>query len=362
MATGEEPVRKSARQGVAVIGAGMVAGTHLVALADLSDRLRITGVLAKSPESARRFARLAEEKTRKSIAIYGDIEAIAADGFVDWALVLTPPDARAEIVTALAQAGKPLLLEKPVERDLAAATAIVEACEAAGVALGIVFQHRTRAASRRLADMIEAGAFGPLALVEAAVPWWRDQSYYEAPGRGTYARDGGGVLINQAIHTLDLMMALAGPVSEVQAMAATTALHLMEAEDFVVSGLRFANGAVGSLVASTASYPGSAENLTFHFERAVARLASGVLAVNWRDGRTETHGETAPTGGGADPMAFPHEWHRDVIADFADAVASGRAPMVTGREALKVHALIDALTRSAREKRSVSVDYPEDFA
>jgi predicted dehydrogenase len=120
------------------------------------------------------------------------------------------------------------------------------------------------------AELGRGRCLGALGYAEIAVPWWREQSYYDEPGRGTYARDGGGVLISQAIHTIDLALSLTGPVAEVQAMTATTRFHAMEAEDVAVAGLRFANGAVGSLTASTASFPGGAEWIRLHFERASA--------------------------------------------------------------------------------------------
>jgi predicted dehydrogenase len=186
-----------------------------------------------------------------------------------------------------------------------------------------------RAAAMHLRAMLSEGRLGDLGLVEIVVPWWRDQSYYDEPGRGTYARDGGGVLISQAIHTLDMALSLAGPVRRVQAMASTTAFHDMESEDYVTAGLSFENGAVGSLVASTASFPGAAETLTLHGMLGSARLVSGELTVTFRSGEVETFGEDAGSGGGADPMAFTHEWHQGLIADFADAIAEGRpAPMV----------------------------------
>ncbi|MCB1493622.1 MAG: Gfo/Idh/MocA family oxidoreductase, partial [Rhodobiaceae bacterium] len=253
--------------------------------------------------------------------------------------------------------GKHILMEKPVERTLKAAEEIVDLCEAAGIHLGIVFQHRFRAASVRLKAMMDAGALGPIGTVRTDIPWWRPQSYYDEPGRGTYERDGGGVLISQAIHTLDLMLSLTGPVAEVQAVAATTRFHTMESEDFVAGGLRFANGVPGAVMATTAAYPGDPESIRIDGDKGSALLKSGTLTVRWRDGRTETHGEEASgTGGGADPMAFPHDWHRSQIAAFVDAVSAGNAPSPNGREALHVHRLIEALITSSAEKRAVTID------
>jgi predicted dehydrogenase len=138
-------------------------------------------------------------------------------------------------------------------------------------------------------------------------------------------------------------------------MTATSRFHTMESEDFATAGLRFANGAIGSLVASTASFPGGAETITLHFEKASLHLGSGVLTVSWRNGETETFGASATTGGGADPMAFTHEWHQGIIEDFADAITENRDPVVTGRAALASHALIDAITTSSKAGATVEV-------
>lgn len=338
-----------------LIGLGMVAETHLRALADLKDGIHLDGVFARNTESATAFAAKAAELCGHTPKIYRSISEIAADA-PDFAIVATPPNARRDIVSTLAAAHIDILMEKPIERTSAAAKEIVDICARHNVKLGIVFQHRMRNASKKLEALINGGELGPLGLVEVNVPWWRDQAYYDEPGRGTFERDGGGVLISQAIHTLDLMLSLTGNVREVQAMARTTAFHKMETEDYVTAGLDFDNGAIGSLVASTASFPGDAESIILHFGHAVARLKSGILDVNWRNGKTERFGEDSTTGGGADPMAFTHAWHRDIIRDFADAITEKREPVATGRASLNVHYLIDALIASSEAKSAVKVE------
>ncbi|WP_404403999.1 Gfo/Idh/MocA family oxidoreductase [Pelagibacterium halotolerans] len=335
-----------------LVGTGMVARTHLAALRAAAPRVWLKGVTARHVKSAQDFAESAGGET---LTIYPDIAAVAADDDVDVAVIATPPNARAMVVEPLALAGKHILLEKPVGRTSAEAEEVVRICEEAGVTLGVFFQHRMRAASLKAAELVDSGALGSFGLAEITVPWWREQAYYDEPGRGTYARDGGGVLISQAIHTIDLALSLTGPVAAVQAMTATTRFHQMESEDFATAGLRFANGAVGSLVASTASFPGGAETIILHFDKASLHLGSGVLTVRWRDGREESFGATATTGGGADPMAFTHEWHQAIIEDFADALTEGRAPAASGRAALAAHHLIDAIARSASEGRSMEV-------
>lgn len=330
----------------ALIGLGMVSKTYGDALSN--SEIDLSLIHARSDASCEAF-RAAWPDLGAQAASLDEI----AQSDVDFVILTTPPNARAEIVDALSAAGKPILMEKPVERTLSQATALVEMCEARGVPLGIVLQHRARPV---VADLRRVMAdLGPLRAAEVNVPWWRPQAYYDEPGRGTYTRDGGGVLISQAIHTLDLMLSLTGPVRDVTAMAATTGFHDMEAEDFVCAGLRFANGAVGQVFASTASFPGRGETITLHFAQGSAHLEAGELHLHWQDGRTETLGAAATSGAGADPMAFTSDWHRAVIEDFAEAIRNKRPPLVPGRTALQVHALIDALETSARTGRTTQL-------
>ena len=336
--------------GIGVVGTGMAAKPHALALNELRNRVAVRGVFSRTADKRARFC------AEHGFAEAASVDALAGDPDIRAVIVITPPNQRAALVRRFAEAGKHILMEKPVERTSEAAEAIVETCERAGVRLGIMFQHRFRAASQALDRLVHSGALGAVGVARVSVPWWREQSYYDEPGRGSYDRDGGGVLISQAIHTLDLMLSIAGPVAEVQAVAGTTPFHQMESEDFVAGGVHFANGAMGSIMATTAAFPGEAEAITLDCEKASAHLQSGTLTVHWRDGRIETFGEsTDGTGGGADPMAFPSDWHRDLIADFVDAIVEDREPRVTGRDALQVHYLIDALIASSREGRAVTI-------
>ena len=332
----------SKKFGVGIVGIGMVAPTHARALADLADHIEVRSVFARDTDKCAKFAK------EYDLPVARSIDEMCKDPELDAAILLTPPNARAELVEKFANAGKHLLLEKPVERTSVAAEAIVETCRRAQVTLGIVFQFRFRATSQKLKDLLDEGSLGPISSVNLSIPWWRPQSYYDEPGRGTLARDGGGVLISQAIHGLDLMQYLVGPVTEVQSMAGTSDQHAMETEDFVAGGLKFANGALGAFMATTASYPGKPEVLVLNCRHATAQLASGLLTIEWLDGREETHGEDLGTGGGADPMAFPHKWHADNIDDFVDAIKTGRPPAIPGSEALRNHYLIEALLHSAQ--------------
>jgi predicted dehydrogenase len=342
-------VKRTPRK-VAILGLGMAVQPHALGLRDLEAEGRVEVIGGWSPSRERRAA-FAER--------YGLPVADEPDGLLaraDAVLLLTPPDARTELVERCAAAGRHVLMEKPVGRTTAEGLRLVERCEAAGVTLGIVLQLRFRESSERLRRLLADGALGEPAVVELAVPWWRPQAYYDAPGRGTLARDGGGVLITQAIHSLDLMLSLLGPVAELAAVAGTSRLHRMEAEDVAAAGLRFANGALGSLYATTAAFPGRPERLAITGTAGAALLDGDTLELSSPDGRSERHGEAAGGGSGADPMAFPYGWHKALLSDFLDALDAGRAPRVTGREALRVHRLIDAILLSAREGRRVAVE------
>ena len=186
---------------------------------------------------------------------------------------------------------------------------------------------------------------------------WRPQSYYDQPGRGTRARDGGGVLITQAIHTLDLAISLAGLPVEVSAYAATSAVHRMETEDVAAAAVRYANGAIGTIAATTTAFPGFPEMVELIGSMGTARLAGARLAADFHDGsRFEAGDENAGGGTGGDPMSFPHQHHRAVLTDFLDALDSGGQPRVTGKEAMKVHRLIAAILRSSETGRREACD------
>jgi predicted dehydrogenase len=233
---------------------------------------------------------------------------------------------------------------------------VVDACRAAGVKLGVVLQHRFRPAGMALAEQVRAGALGRLVACSTLIRLWRPQSYYDEPGRGTRARDGGGVLLTQGIHTLDLMLSIAGPVAEVSGYATTSPVHRMETEDLVCAAVRFASGAFGTIEATTVAFPGFPEHIELIGETGTASLAGTALTVQFHDGRTTAIAPDQTTGGtGADPMAFPHDDHRSLLTDFLDAIEHDREPKVNGAEALRVHRLIDALLESAASGRPVTV-------
>ncbi|MDQ6433349.1 Gfo/Idh/MocA family oxidoreductase [Mesorhizobium sp. LHD-90] len=334
---------------IALIGLGMASGPHAKSLLDLKDRVKVAACYSPTPARREAFS------SAWGLPVTGDLDAVFADPSIDAVMVLTPPNSHLELVERAAAAGKHVLLEKPLDISMDRAERLVAAAEDAGVKLGVVLQHRFRPVSTALAKLIADGRLGQLVSASAKLANWRPQSYYDQPGRGTKARDGGGVLLTQGIHTLDLLISLAGLPAEVSAFAATTPVHRMETEDLAVGVVRYGNGALGTIHATTTAYPGLPDSIELIGTKGTARIEGTKLFVAFHDGAELQHDDGAVGGGvGADPMAFPHHHHRAVLADFLDAIGSGdpaRQPKVSGREALKVHRLIDALLRAAETGR-----------
>jgi predicted dehydrogenase len=317
----------------------MAVTPHAKSLLDLKDRAQV--VYAYSPSRERR-ASFAE---RFPFPLCDRLETILEERSVDAVLVLTPPNTHLELAGRCAAAGKHVLLEKPLEVSTQRAERLVDACKKKGAKLGVVLQHRFRPAAEKLHELLPK--LGKLLSASAAIPNWRPQSYYDQPGRGTRARDGGGVLLTQAIHTLDLFLSFTGEPLEVKSFVTTTPIHKMETEDLVAAAVRFKNGALGVVHATTAAYPGFPERIELIGARGTAQLEGTTLKMQFVDGDSfEMKTESGGGGTGADPMAFPHDWHRGVLTDFLDAIENHREPRVSGAEALKVHRFIDQLLAS----------------
>lgn len=329
------------RMRTAVIGLGMAAAPHLKSLADLSDRVEIAAVY--SPTADRRNSVAAKH----GLTAVDDPDAIFADPSIDAVLILTPPNTHLELVGNAAAAGKHILLEKPLEVSLARSEALVQAASDAGVTLAVVLQLRFRLAVTEMAGIIRSGRLGTIVSASAQLRNWRPQSYYDQPGRGTLARDGGGVLLTQAIHTLDLLISLAGLPTEVSAYATTTLIHTMETEDLVVAAVRYQNGAIGTIQATTTAYPGFPDRIEIIGTRGTASLTGEALAAHFHDGTSVETGAETSGGAGADPMAFSHGLHRALISDFLDALENERPPRIGGADALMAHDLIEAILSSS---------------
>jgi UDP-N-acetyl-2-amino-2-deoxyglucuronate dehydrogenase len=336
--------------GVGIIGTGLSASQHLAAFAEVP-LARVVAVAGTSTEKARAFA------ARWGIPrAYGSAAELLADPAVQVVHLCTPPDARAPLAEAAAAARKHLLVEKPMGRTVADADRIIAAAERGGVRLGAMFQYRFTPQARALRDAVAEGRLGRLLLVDLQAKWYRTDAYYRDSGwRGTAAREGGGVLINQAIHALDLLQWIAGPVAEVRGVVATT-LHPIEMEDVGLAHLRFASGAVGAVVATTVAYPGFSERLAFHGERGTAVLVQGEATIEWSLAGEEPRVErlaAPPSGASRDPAAISSQAHVAEFTDFYSAIRDGRPPAIDGREGRRALALVEAIYRSHREGQPV---------
>lgn len=221
--------------------------------------------------------------------------------------------------------------------------------------LAVVHQHRFRAIVPTLKTILDEGRLGPLHSIEVRVPWWRAQAYYDEPGRGSYARDGGGVLITQAIHILDLALYSCGPIAAVCARTMTSPGHDMEAEDLAVAVTEWECGAIGTILASTAHRPGFNDTILISGRDGTALLEGDNLTLWEGQGSGEKLGTSPAAAPPAHPMDFSHDDHRRFLASTLAAIGQGAAPPVTGLEACRVLELIDAVTESARLKQWVDV-------
>jgi len=336
---------------MAIVGLGMAVTPHAKSLIDLRDRVEVACAWSRTAERRDAFA------ANFDFPLNDSLDAILDDASIDAVLLLTTPDNHLDSVRRIAAAGKHILMEKPLEVSSERAVELIGTCRDAGVKLGIVLQHRFRPASEKLAAIMASGKLGQLVGATVYVHIWRPQSYYDQPGRGDRDRDGGGVLLTQGIHPIDLFVSLAGQPAEVTAFAATSRLHRMETEDIAAAAMRYDNGAIGTLDATTTAYPGAPERIELICEHGSALLEGGLnLRVAFHDGTEEVfESDETPGGTGADPMAGSYAHHRSVLADFLDALEHGRDPRITGEEALKGHRLIDAILESAERRSPVTV-------
>ena len=309
---------------------------HAKSLLDLRDRVRV--VWAAAPR---------EGRPQQAVAPYGfpattDIEAAIRDPAVDAVLVLTPANAHLPI----AEAGVRRRQARAVRKAAGGVVGAGRAADRSGrsgrsASWAWCCSSALRPGSQRLKQVLKAGELGDVQAAAMAVPWWRPQAYYDQPGRGMKARDGGGVLMIQAIHTLDLFRWLVGIRSVQAAQVRTTALHRMETEDYASALVRLGNGAPGSILATVAAYPGSAEWIQVIGARGTAWLEGGNLRIGWLDGREERLADDSGSGSGANLMGFSHEPHKAVLRDFLDAIEQDRDPAIAGEEALATQRVID---------------------
>lgn len=350
--------------GFGLVGCGMIAEYHARAIGEI-DGSSVVAAFSRSPANGAKIASIAGPDCK----IYDDLDAMLAHPGLDVVGICTPSGAHLDPAVRAARAGKHVVVEKPMEITLPRCDAIIEACDANNVRLCTIFPSRFAAANLALKAAVDSGRFGRLTLGDTHVKWWRTQEYYDSGGwRGTWDLDGGGALMNQAIHNVDLLQWLMGDVASVQALTATLAHERIEVEDTAVAALRFRSGALGTIQAATSAFPGLAKRTEIHGTRGSARVEQDDITL-WTFAEpdlvdaaiAEAMAARGPGAAGAsNPRGISHQGHRDQLVDFLDAIRTGRPAGVDGRDGRKSVEIIRAIYRSARDGVAVALPIVDD--
>jgi UDP-N-acetyl-2-amino-2-deoxyglucuronate dehydrogenase len=330
---------------VVVVGAGFAAGAHLRALRQMG--CRVTAIVTAHPR-----------RRAKALSMFPDahVDWPAPEALrhgADLAIIASPSDTHLEVAREAVAHRIDIVVEKPIDARLDHAEELVGLANAGGVGLAVVLQHRYKPAGRALQSLMSGGKLGEFTGGTVSVPWWRSRDYYAEPGRGTYTRDGGGVLITQAIHTLDLFISVVGAPHRVRAQTARV-LQPMEAEDTVIGVLDYGAGRLVALYTTVAAYPGRDEELTVAGTTGTAVLRAADLTLHAASGADLLVADPAPSTA-VDPSAMPTAWHRALLEDAIDAFAAGREPLANGASALVTQRVVAAVYRSAERGDWVEV-------
>lgn len=334
----------------AIIGTGMIAERHAAAIMEIPEA-KLYAVYDKNSQKAEEFAE------KYPVKIYSTFDELLSDPQLTAVTIATPTGVHKDIAVPCAKAGKHILCEKPLDVTVEKADAIINACDKYGVYLSAVFQSRFSNQVKLIKDAIDAGRFGRLTLCSAQVKWYRSQDYYDSAGwRGTWALDGGGALMNQSIHIVDLLLYLVGNPETVHAFTNTLTHERLEVEDNVCASIKFKNGALGVIEASTSCAPGFPRRLEISGEKGSIILEDDTI-TRWqfidelpedesiRSGYDST--KTLKSGAG-DPRAGSHEGHRRQLLDLVKAISEKREPSIPGREGRRAIELICAIYESAK--------------
>ncbi|MDO5552841.1 MAG: Gfo/Idh/MocA family oxidoreductase [Planctomycetia bacterium] len=345
------------QMGFGIIGCGMIANFHAKAIQEAGGRL--VACFDMVPASADRIA------TEYGCRAYHSLSDFLADKDVEIVTIGTPSGAHADPAIAAAEAGKNVIVEKPLEITPQRCDRIISACEKAGVTLSTIFPSRFHQSSVQLKSAVEKGRFGKLTLGDSIVKWFRTQEYYDSgKWRGTWELDGGGALMNQAIHSVDLLLWLMGPVAEVSAMTGLLAHERIEVEDVAIATLRFKSGAFGTLEATTAAWPGYLKRIELHGSTGSAVIEEEDI-VKWDFAvadpeddaiRATMAGRMSGGGGAADPAAIGHHAHAKQFADVMAAITERRKPQIDGYEGRRSVEVICAVYESAKTGKIVSLN------
>lgn len=335
---------------VGIIGTGAIAHKHVQAYNNIG--FQVTVCTDVNPQAAAKFA------TQYGVREAADYREVCRDAEVDFVDLCTPPNFRLEAVEACAEAGKHIQVQKPMAATLEAARRMIQTARAAGIQLGVVSQHRFDESSMFLARALAAGRLGKLIEADAYVKWHRSAEYYARPFKGSWAGEGGGALISQAIHQVDLLQWWFGPARQVFGMWQLGALHKIESEDVVAAVVRYSQGATGVIQASTAIWPGYPERIEIHGTKGTA-VVTGDRLTRWDV--QEDSGEPAPLrenskSGASDPMAIALEPFERQFLDFGEAIRAGRKPLVGGEEGYRALELVTAVYDSCRQGRMIELE------
>ncbi|MCD6404966.1 MAG: Gfo/Idh/MocA family oxidoreductase [Planctomycetes bacterium] len=343
--------------GFAITSLGMIADFQARAIAAMTGG-RLVACYSRRADAVDAFAEKFDCKP------YYAYDKLLADPEVEIVTVCTASGAHNEYAIPAAEAGKHIIVEKPLEVTLERCDAVIEAAEAAGVELGCVFPSRFVEASALAKKAIEAGRLGRITLADAYVKWWRPQEYYDSVGwRGTVKLDGGGALMNQSIHAIDLLQWLAGPVESVVSVTGTLAHKRIEVEDTAVAALRFANGALGTIEGTTSAWPGFLKRIEISGDTGTIMLEEDRI-VTWKFAeelpeddsiRQKFASEDEFGGGASDPSAIDFRKHQRNFEAFIDALDAGRHPDLDGREGRKAVEIILAVYKAARRGGKVTL-------
>ena len=337
---------------VGLIGAGNISDTHARAIAEIAGA-SLAAVHSPTRANADKLA------ARYNVAAYDALETFLDHRPMDMVIVGSPSGLHADHGIAAARHGLHVLVEKPIDVTARRADALIAEAAGAGVTLGVIFQDRMKPDIVQLKALLDAGRLGTPILATASVKWYRPPSYYQnSRWRGTPALDGGGALMNQGVHTVDLLLWLFGPVRRVSGTIATR-LHAIEVEDTAVAVLEFANGALATIEATTAAYPGYPRRLELTGSKGTAILEGDALvAVDLLDGSgfSRSAGSERPkVENAASPVVSDVSAHRAVIEDFIGAVQRGGRPRCDGTAGRPSVEVIEAVYRSSRTGAPVDV-------
>ena len=348
--------------GFGIIGCGMISRFHAKAVADI-EGAEVAACFDTFPASA---DRLGEEL---GIKAYHNLDEMLADERVTVVTIGTPSGAHLDPAVAAAKAGKHVIVEKPLEITLEKCDLIIDECNKAGVVVSTIFPSRFHDSSRKIRKAIDAGRFGRMTVGDAYIKWYRTQAYYDSGAwRGTWGLDGGGALMNQAIHTVDLLSWFMGPVAEISAKTALLGHTGIEVEDVAVASLRFASGALGVIEASTAVYPGYLKRVELHGLTGSAMMEEEDI-VKWdfaeetpEDAaiRDQMANQTSGGGGAADPAAIGHHGHTHQFQDVVDAIRQGGQPAVDGPEGRRAVEIILAIYKAAETGQTIKLPLDGD--